>query len=123
MELYKKGIKSIEHLRNNEDLLNLSQIIGLKYAEEFAKRIPCEKVTRMFEFVKNIIEEMSPVKNLYRVEVCGSYRRGKETCGDMDIILTRIDGTFDKKFLVNLICELESKKFLTDHLSLPKHFE
>jgi len=26
-----------------------------------------------------------------RVEACGSYRRGKETCGDVDILITRTD--------------------------------
>ena len=35
--------------------------------------------------------------------VCGSYRRGKATCGDIDIIFTRKDGKFEKNFILDLI--------------------
>lgn len=31
---------------------------------------------------------------LHDIQVCGSYRRGKLTCGDMDIIITRKDGVY-----------------------------
>jgi hypothetical protein len=32
----------------------------------------------MFEFVRNVMETMVPSLDLYRIEVCGSYRRGKK---------------------------------------------
>jgi DNA polymerase lambda len=41
--------------------------------------------------------------DLHSIEVCGSYRRGKETCGDMDVIITRNDGNFERKLLESLI--------------------
>lgn len=34
---------------------------------------------------------------------CGSYRRGKETCGDIDILITRKDGANIRGFLMKLI--------------------
>jgi replicative superfamily II helicase len=43
-KLYQKGIKSIEDLRKNEDLLTSMQKIGLKYYEDFKERIPREEV-------------------------------------------------------------------------------
>ena len=46
----------------------------------------------MFEFMREIFFEMVGSKDLHDIEVCGSYRRGKETCGDMDIFITRKDG-------------------------------
>ena len=40
--------------------------------------------------------------NAYRVEICGSYRRGRDLCGDMDIIISRKDGVFEKNFVNEL---------------------
>ena len=45
----------------------------------------------MHEFVEGVINKIGG-EGLYKVEVCGSFRRGKSTCGDMDIILARKDG-------------------------------
>jgi DNA polymerase/3'-5' exonuclease PolX len=36
------------------------------------------------------------------IETCGSYRRGKDFCGDIDIIIARKDGTFEKDLIFNL---------------------
>lgn len=55
----------------------------------------------------------------HSVEACGSYRRGKETCGDVDIIITRRDGTFESELIFALVERLEAVGFLTDHLSMP----
>lgn len=43
---------------------------------------------------------------MYRMEVCGSYRRGKKECGDIDIIISRKDGLFEKDFIGKLVREL-----------------
>ena len=56
----------------------------------------------------------------YRMEVCGSYRRGKATCGDIDIIIARKDGTYERHLLTKLVEELSNSGFLTDHLTHPK---
>ena len=39
-QLYKEGIKTIEQLRERTDLLNKNQRLGLKYYEDFLKKIP-----------------------------------------------------------------------------------
>jgi len=52
--------------------------------------------------------------------VCGSYRRGKATCGDMDIIISRKDGVYESRLLVDIVAQLERVGFLTDHLTHPK---
>lgn len=58
--------------------------------------------------------------DMYRMEACGSYRRGKKECGDIDIIISRKDGVFERNFINNLVKELENLGFLTDHLGQPK---
>ena len=40
LEIYKKGITSLEQLEENQEILNSSQQIGLKYLNEFEERIP-----------------------------------------------------------------------------------
>ena len=55
----------------------------------------------------------------YWIEVCGSYRRGRALCGDIDIIISRKDHKYEKKLLIDLILELEKEGLLTDHLVLP----
>ena len=49
---------------------------------------------------------MVDVLDLYHIEVCGSYRRGRSHCGDIDILISRKDGYFEKKMLLNLVLEL-----------------
>jgi hypothetical protein len=53
--------------------------------------------------------------------VCGSYRRGNATCGDIDILLTPPAGQEEvsPNTLYRLLLALEHSGFLTDHLSLP----
>ncbi len=49
---------------------------------------------------------------------CGSYRRGKETCGDLDILITHHnDLTMENNFFERLLTELHGTGFLTDDLS------
>lgn len=53
--------------------------------------------------------------------MCGSYRRGKTECGDVDILITPVEGREDlpPNTLSQLLEALSRRGFLTDHLSLP----
>lgn len=62
---------------------------------------------------------MSEIENIYECIPCGSYRRGKETCGDMDILITRKDGKQEKGLLERIISKLENI-LLTEHLVHPR---
>ena len=37
------------------------------------------------------------------VQTCGSYRRGKATCGDVDILITHADGISHRGLLIPLV--------------------
>ena len=52
------------------------------------------------------MEKLVPDLSMYNFEVCGSYRRGKASCGDMDIIISRKDGVYEKNLLMDLVKEL-----------------
>jgi DNA polymerase/3'-5' exonuclease PolX len=42
-------------------------------------------------------------EKIHNIEVVGSYRRGKATCGDIDILICRPDGSIEAKLLQHLI--------------------
>lgn len=84
-DLYDKGITTIELLRENEDQLNNAQKIGLKHFEDFELRIPRDEIVRVERKVLNTLKE---VDDTYVATICGSYRRGQASSGDIDVLLT-----------------------------------
>lgn len=92
-KLYKQGIKTVEQLKKNQHLLTDMQKIGLKYYEDLLQKIPREEVEKLLERVKKACYAV--VKNgekVLKIEACGSYRRGRQFCGDIDVLITRTDG-------------------------------
>lgn len=56
------------------------------------------------------------------IETCGSYRRGKVTCGDVDILITHTDGISHEGLLIPLVdslkkCGRSAQKLCTSSLS------
>jgi DNA polymerase beta len=115
-KLYDKGIKSVEDLKiaydNDEITLTNAQCIGLENYDDFQKRIPRNEVTKVSQFILSIYNEMD-FDNVG--EVVGSYRRGKETSGDVDILITH---KYNHNYLHKLIKKLERKEFLAHILAL-----
>uniref|UniRef100_A0A286ZNU0 DNA polymerase n=1 Tax=Sus scrofa TaxID=9823 RepID=A0A286ZNU0_PIG len=89
-----EGIKTLEDLRKHEDKLNHHQRIGLKYFEDFEKRIPREEMLQMQDIVLN---EVKKVDSEYIATVCGSFRR--------------------PKLLHRVVEQLQKVHFITDTLS------
>ena len=60
------------------------------------------------------------VKSIYgtnvKVQACGSYRRGRPTCGDVDILVTRTDDKPVKGMLEPILLSLEKSGFLHERL-------
>ncbi len=55
-------------------------------------------------------------KEVMQVDGCGSYRRGKLSCGDVDILITRLDGVSIKGIIERLVIALEKENFLKERL-------
>jgi DNA polymerase lambda len=115
--LYRKGIKSIEDLRKNENLLTASQKIGLKYYEDLITRIPRAEIVEIFKIIKEELLIILPEDQI-KIEVCGSYRRGKSTCGDIDIIITRKDDDYIDGILQSLIDALMQRELIIEILQI-----
>jgi DNA polymerase lambda len=112
-KLFSMGYKSIADLKKKiPTILNENQKIGLELYEELLQRIPREEVKVISELVittaKDIIGETEII-----TDTCGSYRRGKQDCGDIDILITFDDFLLSKDFLLELISTLKEKGIVT----------
>ena len=94
----KHEIKSIDELNMRKELLNAKQLLGLKYYKDIKKKIPREEIHEYEkQFKLNIVAGTE-------LEIVGSYRRGKESSGDIDIILSHKenDQTVYSEFIKNI---------------------
>lgn len=118
-KLVADGITSIEDLRKHTEKLNHHQRIGLRYFEDFEKRIPREEMLQLKDIV---LRETLKLDERYTAEVCGSFRRGATNSGDIDILLTHPSFTSASSkqpgLLHKVVKQLESIHFVTDTLSL-----
>ncbi|XP_054262165.1 transferrin-like isoform X2 [Macrosteles quadrilineatus] len=123
-ELVDSGLTTLDDLRKNLDKLTHHQQIGLRYFEDFEKRIPREEISLIETIIKNSVMEMDAK---YLTTVCGSYRRGLPSSGDVDVLLTHPDynstdsGKAGKskaaKLLSRIVTLLEEKKLITETIS------
>ncbi|XP_071698101.1 DNA polymerase lambda [Rutidosis leptorrhynchoides] len=119
LKLYERGHRSLDDLKSDDTLTN-SQRIGLKYFEDIRTRIPRDEVQEMEHLLKKAAEEVLPGVSV----VCGgSFRRGKATCGDMDIIITHPDGKSHIGFLPKYVNHLKEMNFLREDLVFSIHSE
>jgi len=106
------GIKSLEELRVacNEHRVRAMKgfgekteatiMKGLEHAEHSGRRMQWADADR---YAQALREHLKDVPGLDKIELAGSYRRGKETIGDLDILVTSSEpeavmdrfGTFD----------------------------
>lgn len=114
-----QGLKTLEDLKNHGKLTH-QQEIGLKYYDEFLERMPREEAGQIEEVVKNAALEINPGLEAF---ACGSYRRGKPTCGDVDVIVSHPDGKSHEGVMTKLLDSLKSSGFLTDDLTFAENGE
>ncbi|CAK8571777.1 unnamed protein product [Lathyrus sativus] len=119
LKLYDKGHRTLDDLKNDDSLTN-AQKLGLKYFDDIRQRIPRHEVQEMEHILQKVGEDVLPGA----IIICGgSYRRGKATCGDMDIIITHPDGTSHKGFLPKFVKRLKDMNFLREDLIFSTHSE
>jgi DNA ligase (NAD+) len=85
-ELVASGITSIDALRQNQDKLNNVQKIGLHYYEDILKRIPRSEIDEYETIFNKVFQQVATPHSKF--EIVGSYRRGVQTSGDIDMIIT-----------------------------------
>jgi DNA polymerase beta len=86
-ELVDLGMNTLEDLRKHPELLNAKQTIGLTYYEAIRERIPRTEMIAHESLLLGCLPS-GVVGSL-----AGSYRRGKESSGDVDLLLRSNDAS------------------------------
>merc|ERR1712062_317319 len=71
-----------------------AQKIGLKYFDFIQERIPREQVGKIGGIVEKVLQQMD---DKIVMDICGSYRRGRRDCGDIDILISHPDAKYEKR--------------------------
>ena len=58
--------------------------------------------------IKQVREAAATFRTGLLIQTCGSYRRGKATCGDCDILITHRDGVSHEHLLFPLVDKLKA---------------
>lgn len=117
LKLYDKGYRTLDDLQK-DDSLTYAQRTGLKFFDDIKQRIPRHEVSEMEKLLQEVAKDILPGV----IIVCGgSYRRGKSSCGDMDIVITHPDGESHVGFLPKFVQRLKDMKFLREDLIFSIH--
>ncbi|KAM7208074.1 hypothetical protein V8F20_001620 [Naviculisporaceae sp. PSN 640] len=111
-----QGHRTLEDLLEKANLTT-NQRIGIEHFEDLNTRIPREEVTALGEYVK---KEASKIDKEVELLIGGSYRRGSESSGDIDFIVTKRGTTTAGElvpFLKQLLDVLTKKGFIVATLA------
>ena len=106
-EMINDGIDTLDKLRANQTLLTAAQKIGLEFFDDIESTIPRREIDKFEKVFKDVFIEAAPPGSKF--EIVGSYRRGKQVSGDIDIIITNTNhnkDTFDDVFNELVKCKL-----------------
>lgn len=120
---YNNGCRTLDDVRARKGGIKLSHVqeIGLQFYDDINDRMPRSEAEAIFNLIKPIALKLD--EHLF-IDIMGSFRRGKATCGDIDILVTRptSDGMTHAGLLPELLARLHATKILTEDLALPDDF-
>lgn len=116
--LWDKGARTIADLSQDGNPYNLTsgQLTGLALYDDLNTRIPRAECKEIYEIVR---DEAKRADKKVWIEIMGSYRRGSETSGDVDFLITRdtADGGSHRGVLRKLVGGLIKKGTITHEVS------
>jgi len=120
-QFLKDGISSVNDLKKKVDDGSIKVThhiqLGLQYYKDLKERIPRDEITAMKKVLQ---KEIKNIDSQLIFEICGSYRRGVKTSGDIDVLLTHPKYSKDiskQKFLQQVVKRLKEIGFIIDSLT------
>jgi len=134
LSFYRKyGVKTVTELKEmfqegkikkEKNALTHHMVIGLLYYDDFNVRIPHNEIIRSKKILNKMITHFNKNVPGIKYEICGSYRRQRETSGDMDVLITSPKfQTYEDlhgpkvRVLSEMVDWLIEEGFLIDHLT------
>ena len=121
IEWYEGGYRNLEDIKSAiyEGKIGSTHHItmGMKYYEDLKERIPRNEIDAAKKKLAKIIKKVD--KNCI-FEICGSYRRGQESSGDMDVIISNpkfIKNIANENYLKRVVEMCVAEGFIIDHLT------
>lgn len=110
------GITSFKELKRNLHLLNEKQKIGVKYYEDLNKKIPLDEFNKHIKIIENKLKKYN-----LTYDFVGSYRRGSDYMGDIDLLIKDNDEDDNKHKLKKIIKELIDDNYIIEVLASGKN--
>ena len=88
-DFVKEGLDTIEKLKQHPEKLTKAQKFGVEHYDDIEERIPRAEIDEYKTALEKIFKESTPPGSKF--EIVGSYRRGKQQSGDIDLIITNSD--------------------------------
>ncbi|KAJ3261743.1 hypothetical protein HK103_004694 [Boothiomyces macroporosus] len=107
---YTEGLRTLDDVRKRKDLTKAQQL-GLKYYQDLKQRIPRSEVEEIGNRIEKVLKVRFPDLDMY---IMGSYRRGAETCGDIDLIFTSKTIELIDELFTEICDHLTAAKIMTD---------
>lgn len=94
--------------------VNNNIMLGLKYYGIVQGKIPRAEITATYKW---LVQQAKLIDPDLQLVICGSYRRGRSTSGDIDVLLYHPNADPNKHYLKLFVDLLTNNKFLLDHMT------
>lgn len=121
-DLIQMGVDSLEYIRQHPEVLNEKQRIGLKYYYDFLERIPRDEMDKHNNYIRGVVKRVAKSLGV-RVTIVGSYRRGAENSGDIDVLISfpGLANSLQLDTFNSVISAMKKSSYITDVLAEGNH--
>lgn len=121
-----KGVADLKKsIKNKTIVVNDKVKLGLKYYGVVQGSIPRSEIADIEKYLR---KEVAKIDSQLQIMICGSYRRGRKTSGDIDVLIYHPDAKTSKEiinptkydlepYLEIFVNKLTITGFLLDHLT------